>query len=198
MAEITAQMVKELREATSAGVLDCKKALTETNGDFEKAVELLRQKGFATAAKKAERETNEGIIGHYVHAGAKQAAMVELTCETDFVARNERFQQLARDLAMHIVAFRPLYVSREDVPADVVETERTTYRQQAADSGKPEQVVDRIVEGKLDKWFNEICLLEQPFVKNPDVVIQDLLVENIAALGENIKVNRFARLAIGE
>lgn len=198
MAEITAQMVKELREATSAGVLDCKKALTETNGDFEKAVELLRQKGFATAAKKAERETNEGIIGHYVHAGAKQAAMVELTCETDFVARNERFQQLARDLAMHIVAFRPLYVSREDVPADVVETERTIYRQQAADSGKPEQVVDRIVEGKLDKWFNEICLLEQPFVKNPDVVIQDLLVENIAALGENIKVNRFARLAIGE
>lgn len=198
MAEITAQMVKELREATSAGVLDCKKALTETNGDFEKAVELLRQKGFATAAKKAERETNEGIIGHYVHAGAKQAAMVELTCETDFVARNERFQQLARDLAMHIVAMRPLYVSREDVPADVVESEQAVYRQQAADSGKPDEVVNRIVEGKLDKWFNEICLLEQPFVKNPDVIIQDLLVENIATLGENIKVNRFARLAIGE
>src|SRR5690606_1054208 len=153
---------------------------------------------FATAAKKAERETNEGIIGHYVHAGAKQAAMVELTCETGFVARNERFQQLARDLAMHIVAMRPLYVSREDVPADVVESEQAVYRQQAADSGKPDEVVNRIVEGKLDKWFNEICLLEQPFVKNPDVIIQDLLVENIATLGENIKVNRFARLAIGE
>jgi elongation factor Ts len=198
MAEISAQMVKELREATNAGVLDCKKALADANGDFEKAVELLRQKGLATAAKKASRNTNEGMIGHYIHAGAKVGSLVELNCETDFVARTERFQTLARDLAMHVVASRPLYVSREDVPAEVIEREKAIYREQAADSGKPAQVVDRIVDGKLDKWFSEICLLEQPFVKNPDVTIQDLLTENIAALGENIRVNRFERLAIGE
>lgn len=198
MAEISAQMVKELREATNAGVLDCKKALADANGDFEKAVEILRQKGLATAAKKAGRTTNEGIIGHYIHAGAKVGALVELNCETDFVARTERFQTLARDLAMHVVAARPLYVSREDVPAEVIESEKSIYREQAADSGKPAQVVDRIVEGKLDKWFSEVCLLEQPFVKNPDVTIQSLLTDNIAALGENIRINRFARLAIGE
>lgn len=198
MAEITAQMVKELREATSAGVLDSKKALEETNGDFEKAVEILRKKGLATAAKKAGRDTREGTIGYYIHAGAKQAGMVELNCESDFVARTERFQQLARDLAMHVVASRPLYVSREQVPADLMESEKGIYREQMASSGKPAQVIDRIVEGKLDKWLGEICLLEQPFVKNPDVTIQDLLVDSVAALGENIRVNRFARLAIGE
>lgn len=198
MAEITTQMVKELREATSAGVLDSKKALEETNGDFEKAVEILRKKGLATAAKKASRDTNEGQIGYYVHAGAKQAGMVELNCESDFVARTERFQQLARDLAMHIVASRPLYVNREQVPAELVESEKSIYREQMATSGKPAQVIDRIVEGKLDKWLGEICLLEQPFVKNPDVTIQELLVESVAVLGENIRVNRFARLAIGE
>lgn len=198
MAEITAQMVKELREATSAGVLDSKKALEETNGDFEKAIEILRKKGLATAAKKAGRDTNEGTIGYYIHAGAKQAGMVELNCESDFVARTERFQQLARDLAMHVVASRPIYVSREQVPADLVESEKDIYRAQMASSGKPAQVIDRIVEGKLDKWLGEICLLEQPFVKNPDVSIQNLLVDSVAALGENIRVNRFARLAIGE
>ncbi|RIK53746.1 MAG: translation elongation factor Ts [Chloroflexi bacterium] len=198
MAEITAQMVKELREATSAGVLDSKKALEETNGDFEKAVEILRKKGLATAAKKASRDTNEGLIGTYVHAGAKQAGMVELNCESDFVARTERFQQLARDLAMHVVASRPLYVSRDQVPADLIESEKGIYREQMAASGKPAQVIDKIVEGKLDKWLGEVCLLEQPFVKNPDVTIQELLVESIAVLGENIRVNRFARLAIGE
>jgi elongation factor Ts len=198
MAEITAQMVKELREITNAGVLDCKKALSDTNGDFEQAVELLRKKGLATAAKKSSRDTNEGIIGHYVHAGAKMASLVELNCETDFVARTDRFQQLARDLAMHVVASRPLYVSREQVPAGAIEHEKAIYREQAANSGKPAQVVDKIAEGKLDKWLSEVCLLEQPFVKNPDMTIQDLLVESIAALGENIKVNRFERLAIGE
>lgn len=198
MAEITTQMVKELREATSAGVLDSKKALEETNGDFEKAVEILRKKGLATAAKKASRDTNEGLIGNYVHAGSKQAGMVELNCESDFVARTERFQQLARDLAMQVVASRPLYVSRDQVPANLVESEKEIYREQMAASGKPAQVIDRIVEGKLDKWLGEICLLEQPFVKNPDVTIQELLVESVAVLGENIRVNRFARLAIGE
>lgn len=198
MAEISAQMVKELREATNAGVLDCKKALTDAGGDFEAAVEILRKKGLSTAAKKSAREANEGIIGHYVHAGSKMASLVELNCETDFVARTDRFQQLARDLAMHVVASRPLYVSREDVPADTIEAEKVIYREQSANTGKPPQVIDKIVEGKLDKWLSEICLLEQPFVKNPDVTIQDLLVESVAALGENIRVGRFERMAVGE
>lgn len=198
MAEISAQMVKELREATNAGVLDCKKALSDSNGDFEAAVEILRKKGLATAAKKSSRDTNEGIIGHYIHAGAKMASLVEVNCETDFVARTERFQQLARDLAMHVVASRPLYVSRDQVPADLVESEKNIYREQMVNSGKPEQVIEKIVEGKLDKWLSEVCLLEQPFVKNPDVTIEALLVDSIAALGENIRVTRFERLAIGE
>jgi elongation factor Ts len=198
MAEISAQMVKELREATGAGVLDCKKALTESNGDFEAAVEILRKKGLSTAAKKSSRDTNEGVIGTYVHAGAKMAGMVQLNCETDFVARTDRFQQLARDIAMQVVASRPLYVSREQVPADLIEREKAIYRDQMISSGKPEQVIDKIVEGKLDKWLSEVCLLEQPFVKDPDVNIQSLLTDSVAALGENIRVTRFERLAIGE
>ena len=198
MAEISAQMVKELREATNAGVLDCKKALQEANGDFEVAVEILRKKGLSTAAKKSSRDTNEGIIGTYIHAGSKMAGMVQLNCETDFVARTDRFQQLARDIAMHVVASRPLYVTRDQVPADLVEREKAIYREQMISSGKPEQVIDKIVEGKLDKWLGEICLLDQPFVKNPDVNIQSLLTDSVAALGENIRVTRFERLAIGE
>jgi elongation factor Ts len=198
MAEITAQMVKELREATNAGVLDCKKALQDANGDFEAAIEILRKKGLSSAAKKATRDTNEGIIGTYIHAGAKMAGMVALSCETDFVARTERFQQLARDIAMHVVASRPLYITREEVPTDLVEREKTIYREQMINSGKPAQVIDKIVEGKLDKWLSEICLLDQPFVKDPDVTIQSLLTDSVAALGENIRVSRFERLAIGE
>lgn len=198
MAEISAQMVKELREATSAGILDCKKALTDANGDFENAVEILRKKGLSSAAKKSSRDTNEGMIGTYIHPGAKVAAMVELNCETDFVARTDRFQQLARDIAMHIVAARPTYVTRDQVPADVVEREKSIFREQMIASGKPEQVIDKIVEGKLDKWLSEICLLDQPFIKNPDVTIQSLLTDSVAALGENIRVNRFEHLAIGE
>ena len=198
MAEITAQMVKELREATNAGVLDCKKALSDANGDFDAAVDVLRKKGLATAAKKSSRDTNEGIVGTYVHAGAKAAAMVLLSCETDFVARTDRFQQLARDLAMHVVASRPQYVSREDVPAEVIAHEKSIFVVQSASSGKPPQVIERMVEGKLDKWLGEICLLEQPFVKNPDVTIQDLLVESVAAMGENIRIGRFERLVVGE
>ena len=198
MAEITAQMVKELREATGAGVLDCKKALDQTGGDFEKAVQILREKGLATAAKKSGRHTNEGIIGYYIHPGSRQAGMVELTCETDFVARTDRFQGLARDLAMHVVAAKPRYVSREQVPAELIESEKAIYREQMANSGKPAQVVDRVVDGKLDKWLSELCLLEQPYIKDPDVTIQSLLVDSVAALGENIRINRFARLAVGE
>jgi elongation factor Ts len=197
MAEITAQMVKELRAATNAGVYDCKNALTETDGDFEKAVEILRKKGLASAAKKASRDTKEGIIGNYVHFGSKAASLVELNCETDFVARTEQFQQLARDLAMHVVAARPLYVSREEVPADIIAREKESYSEQMADSGKPPHVIDKIVEGKLDKWYSEVCLLEQPFIKEPDRTIQDLLTDAVASLGENIRVNRFARLEIG-
>lgn len=197
MAEITATMVKELRAATNAGVLDCQKALKEVDGDFEQAVDLLRKKGLATAAKKAARDTNEGIIGNYVHAGSKVASLVEVNCETDFVARTEQFQQLAKDIAMHVVAARPLYVSREEVPETIIESEKIVFREQMADSGKPEQVLEKIIEGKLDKWLSEICLLEQAFVKNPDQTINDLLVANVAALGENIRVNKFARLEIG-
>lgn len=197
MAEITAEMVKLLREATNAGVLDCKKALTETNGDFDGAVEILRKKGLATAAKKASRDANEGLIGTYVHPGSKVASIVEVNCETDFVARTDEFQQLARDLAMHVTAARPLWVAREDVPADVVAKEREVYGEQMANSGKPAQVIERIVDGKLDKWYSEVCLLEQPFIKDPDVTIKDLLTSRVASLGENIKVRRFSRLEIG-
>lgn len=197
MAEITAEMVKHLREATNAGVLDCKKALTETNGDFDAAVEILRKKGLATAAKKASRDANEGLIGSYVHPGSKVASIVEVNCETDFVARTDEFQQLARDLAMHVTAARPLWVSREDVPADAIAKEREVYTEQMANSGKPAQVIERIVEGKLDKWFSEVCLLEQAFIKDPDISIKDLLTNRIASLGENIKVRRFSRFEIG-
>lgn len=198
MAEISAQLVKELREATSAGILDCKKALTEVNGDFDLAVEILRKKGLSSAAKKASRETNEGIVGHYIHAGSKMASLVEVNCETDFVARTEQFQALARDLAMHVVAANPTYLRREDVPADIVAREKEIYKEQMANSGKPASVLEKISEGKLDKWFSEVCLLEQAFIKNPDTTIQALLTDAIAKLGENIKVNRFARIAIGE
>lgn len=198
MAEISAQLVKELREATNAGILDCKKALAESNGNFDQAVEFLRKKGLASAAKKAGREANEGIVGHYIHAGSKQASLVELNCETDFVARTEEFQTLARDLAMHVVAARPIYLRREDVPADVVAREKDIYGEQMANSGKPAHVLEKIIDGKLDKWYSEVCLLEQGFVKDPDTKIQQLLTQAIAKLGENIKVNRFARIAIGE
>ncbi len=198
MAEISAQLVKELREATSAGILDCKKALTEVNGDFEQAVEILRKKGLSSAAKKASRETNEGIVGHYIHGAGKMASLVELNCETDFVARTEQFQALARDLAMHVVAANPLYLRREDVPADLVASEKAIYQEQMANSGKPASVLEKISEGKLDKWYSEVCLLEQAFIKNPDTTIQALLTQSIATLGENIKINRFARIAIGE
>lgn len=197
MAEITAEMVKRLREATNAGVLDCKKALTDSSGDFDAAAEYLRKKGLATAAKKASREANEGIIGIYVHGGSKIATLVELNCESDFVARTEQFQQLARDLAMHVTAARPQWVSREDVPAEIVDKEKEIYREQTANSGKPAQVIEKIVEGKLDKWYSDVCLMEQPFVKDPDVAIKDLLTTTIAALGENMKVRRFSRLEVG-
>ena len=197
MAEITAVMVKELRAATGAGVLDCKKALSDTDGDFEAAIEILRKKGLSAAAKKSSRATREGAIGHYIHPGAKMASLVEVGCETDFVARTEQFQALVADLAMHVVAARPEYVSREEVPADVIAHETEIFAEQAVNSGKPEHILERIVEGRVDKWLSEICLLEQPFVKDPDVTIQSMVTDQIAALGENIKINRFSRMEIG-
>jgi len=196
--EITAQMVKELRQATNAGVMDCKKALQETNGDFDKAEELIREKGFSIAAKKAGRETKEGLIGSYIHAGSKVAALVEVSCETDFVARTEQFQELAHDLAMQVVAARPLYVRSEDIPQEVLENEKEGYRAQAASLGKPERIIERIMEGKLAKYYEQVCLMDQPFIKDGDVKVGDLITAKIAELGENIVVRRFVRYELGE
>ena len=197
MATITAAMIKELRDATGAGMLDCKNALAENDGDFEKATDALRTKGLAGAAKKEGRTVQEGMIGAYIHSGAKKACLVEVNCETDFVARTDQFQELARDLAMHIVAENPQYVRREDVPEAAVEREKNIYRDQMRNEGKPEQIIDRIITGKLDKYYGETCLLEQTFIKDPDVTIADLIKQNIATLGENIVVNRFSRFSIG-
>ena len=195
---ISANTIKDLRALTGAGVLDCKKALEETNGDFDKAAEYLRQKGLAAAAKKAHREANEGLIGTYVHTGSKVAGMVEVNCETDFVARTEAFQALVKDLAMQVVAARPVYVRREDIPADVMDAKKAEFMAEMAGSGKPADIIDRIIEGKAEKYFQEMLLLEQPFIKDPSVTIGDLVTQAIAKLGENIKVRRFARLEVGE
>ncbi len=195
---ISAETIKELRALTGAGVLDCKKALDENNGDFEKAADYLRQKGLAAAAKKATREANEGLIGTYVHTGSKVAGMVEVNCETDFVARTDTFQALVKDLAMQVVAARPLYVRREDIPADVLAAKQAEFMAELAGSGKPADIVERIVAGKADKYFQETLLLEQPFIKDPSVTVGDLVTQAVAKLGENIKVRRFARLEVGE
>jgi elongation factor Ts len=191
-------MVKELRQATAAGVLDCKKALDASDGDFDKAVEYLREKGLAAAAKRAGRAASDGIIGVYVHHGSRVAAMVELNCETDFVARTEEFQTLAHDLAMQVTATQPQFLTREDVPPKVIETEKRTYRAQMADQNKPEHILDRIVEGKLKKFYQEACLLEQPFIKDDDLTVDDLIKNAIAKIGENIVLRRFVRYQIGK
>lgn len=193
--EITAQMVKDLRALTGAGVLDCRKTLEAANGNFEQAVAILREKGSAVAAKKAERETKEGLIGNYVHMGSKVAALVEVNCESDFVARTEQFQALCKDLAMQVVAARPTWVRMEDVPAETVEQLRAEAVADAA--GKPEQVVQKIVDGKLAKFYGENVLLEQPFIKDEGTKIKDLITNSIAKIGENIVVRRFARLEVG-
>jgi elongation factor Ts len=196
--DISATMVRDLREKTGAGMMDCKKALAESGGDFEKAVDYLRQKGLATAAKRAGRVASEGRIGSYIHAGGKIGVMVEVNCETDFVAKTDDFQNFAKDLSMQIAASNPLYIRREDVPAEALEKEREIYRVQARESGKPEKVIDRIVEGKLEKYYGEVCLLEQVFVKDPDIRIQDLMNGLIGKLGEKIEIRRFARFQVGE
>ncbi len=195
---ITTQMIKELRDKTNAGMMDCKKALTETDGDMEKAIDLLRQKGLAVAQKRAGRATSEGVIESYIHAGGKIGVMVEVNCETDFVAKTDAFKGFARDVAMHIAAVSPVAVRREEVPADLVEREKAIYTQQAIDSGKPEHIAEKIVSGRMEKFFAENCLLEQKFVKDPDLTIQDLLNDLVAKMGENITIRRFARFQVGE
>lgn len=194
---ITSQMVKDLRDKTGAGMMDCKKALSENSGDMEKAIDFLRQKGLAVAAKRAGRATSEGVIETYIHAGGKLGVMVELNCETDFVAKTDDFREFARDVAMHIAAANPVSLCREDVPADIVERERQIYVQQALDSGKPESIVEKMVTGKIDRYLSEICLLEQQFVKNPEKSIQDMLTEIIGKMGENVSIRRFVRFQVG-
>ncbi len=193
---ISAKMVGELRAKTGAGLMDCKKALVESGGDFDVATDILRKKGVASAAKKAGRDASEGIIESYIHLGGKVGVLVELNCETDFVAKNDAFRSLAKDIAMHIAAVSPIVVAREDVPSELVEKEREIASAQA--EGKPPQAVQKIVEGKLEKYYQTICLLEQPYVKNSDQSVKDVLTENIAKLGENLMVKRFSRFQIGE
>jgi elongation factor Ts len=196
--EVSASTVKELREKTGAGVMDCKKALADCAGDLEKAVDYLRRKGLAAAAKKMGRVAAEGLVGAYIHAGGKIGVMVELNCETDFVARTPEFQALLKDLAMQVAAASPRYIRREEVSPEELEREREIYRRQALDSGKPEKIADKIVEGKMDRFYSEVCLLEQAFIKDPDRKVADLLQDAVARLGENIQVRRFMRYQVGE
>jgi elongation factor Ts len=196
----SAQQVKELRDRTGAGVMDCKEALNASNDDMETAVEYLRKKGIASAAKKAGREAKEGVVGSYIHAGAKLGVLVEVNCESDFVARTDAFQDLVKDLAMQVAAANPSYVAREDVPGDVLEKEREIYRDQMADQKKPAQVIDKVVEGKLEKFFTESCLLEQPFIKDASgkTKVKELVATATAKTGERVVVRRFARFQVGE
>lgn len=196
--EITAAAVKELREKTGAGMMDCKKALGETGGDLDKAVDYLRQKGLAAAAKKAGRMAADGAVAAYVHPGGKIGVLVEINCETDFVARTAEFQSLLKDIAMQVAAANPRYVRREDVPAGELEREKSIYRQQALETRKPANVVDKIVDGKMERYYSEICLMEQSFIKDPDKKVSDVMNDAVARLGENIQVRRFARYHLGE
>lgn len=192
------QLIKELREKTGAGILDCQKALIETGNDIEKAIDYLRQKGLAAAANKAGRETNQGLVHAYIHMGGKIGVLIEVNCETDFVARNDEFKTFVNDLALQIAAAKPLYVKREDVPKEVIDKERSIYEAQAKEMGKPPAAWPKIVEGKLEKFYQESCLLEQAFIKDPAVTIKELLAQKIAKIGENINIRRFVRYQLGE
>ncbi len=196
--EITSEQVKILREKTGAGMMDCKKALTETGGNLEKAVDYLRKKGAATAEKRADRATNQGVVEAYIHAGGRIGAMVELNCETDFVAKTDDFKTVARDIAMQIAAMNPLYISREDVPKDVQEHELDIYRTQARNEKKPEQIIEKIAGGRLDKYFQDVCLLEQSFIKDSGRTIKDLILDLTAKTGEKVTIRRFKRFHLGE
>lgn len=196
--EITASVIKELRETTGAGMMDCKKALVETCGDMEKAIEYLREKGLASASKKASRVASEGIVDSYIHLGGRIGVLIEVNCETDFVARTDDFKCLVHDLAMQVAATNPSYVSRDDVPEEILAKEREIETKRAIEEGKPARVVDKIVDGRIEKYLEEVCLMEQKFIKDEDQKISDLIKSKIAALGENIKVARFVRFAVGE
>lgn len=196
--EVNARQVQELRQKTGAGIMDCKKALAEESGDFEKAVEYLRKKGLSAAAKKAGRIASEGAVGSYIHAGGKIGVMVEVNCETDFVGRNEDFQDFIRNVAMHIAASAPRYVTRDEVPAELVAKEREILAAQVAEEGKPANVVEKIVEGRIGKFYKDICLMEQPFVREPDKSVEQVLNEIVAKIGEKIVVRRFVRFQLGE
>ena len=198
MAEITAALVKELPERTGAGMMDCKKALTETAGDIEKAIDFLREKGLAAAAKKAGRVAAEGLVEAYIHAGGRIGVLVEVNCETDFVAKTDAFRALAKDIAMHIAAANPTYLKRDEVPMSELEHEKEVLAEQARNEGKPEKIIEKMVSGRIEKYYKEVCLLDQSFVKDPDKSISDLITESIAKIGENISIRRFSRYHLGE
>ena len=198
MAEITAALVKELRERTGAGMMDCKKALTETSGDIDKAIDFLREKGLAAAAKKAGRVAAEGLVEAYIHAGGRIGVLVEINCETDFVAKTDAFKNLAKDIAMHIAAANPTYLRRDEVPTNELEHEKEVLSEQARNEGKPEKIIEKMVSGRIEKYYKEVCLLDQDFVKDSDKTINDLITESIAKIGENISIRRFARYYFGE
>jgi len=195
---VSAELVKTLRERSGVGIMECKDALEETKGDIESAIDYLRKKGLSKAVKKADRATSEGLVASYIHAGGKIGVLVEINCETDFVARTEQFQSLVKDIAMHIAASNPLYIKRENVPLEVISKEKEIYIHQAKESGKPDNVVQKIAEGKLEKYYTEACLIEQSFVKDPDITIKEFISRKIAELGENIQVSRFVRYQLGK
>ncbi|WP_206810209.1 translation elongation factor Ts [Paradesulfitobacterium ferrireducens] len=198
MAEITAALVKELRERTGAGMMDCKKALAQTDGDMDKAIDFLREKGLAAAAKKEGRVAAEGVVEAYIHGGGRIGVLVEVNCETDFVARGEEFKLFVRDIALQIAAANPQYLNKEDVPAEVLQHERDILRAQALNEGKPEKIVEKMVEGRIEKYYKEVCLMEQSFIKDPDVTIKDLVLEKTSKIGERIVIRRFTRYEMGE
>ncbi|MBI4481969.1 MAG: translation elongation factor Ts [Acidobacteria bacterium] len=198
MSSISADRVKELRQLTGAGFMECKVALQEAGGDLEQAVTILRKKGLSAAAKRAGRQTSEGLVGSYLHAGGKIGVLVEVNCETDFVARTEEFKELVRAVAMHIAAMDPAYLSRDQVPAEVLNQEREIYGEQARAAGKPDAVVEKIVENRLSKFFSENCLLEQPFIKDPNLTLHQLIASKISKIGENIRIKRYARFKVGD
>ena len=197
MAEVSAAAVKELRERTGAGMMDCKKALTECNGDMAKAIDYLREKGLAAAAKKEGRIAAEGLVEAYIHGGGRIGVLVEVNCETDFVARGDEFKVLARDIGMQIAAANPLYLNKEDVPAEVLQHEKDILKAQALNEGKPEKIVEKMVEGRIEKYYKEVCLMDQPFVKDPDISVRDLILNKTAKLGERIVIRRFTRYELG-
>ncbi len=196
--QISKDLIRELRNKTGAGVMDCKQALLEAGGDIQKAQDILREKGSVVAIKRSARETQEGLVSSYVHSGNKLGVLLEINCETDFVAKTSEFSQLAKELAMQIAAMDPLWIKPEDVPKKVIEKEKEIYKKQSQESGKPEKVIEKIAQGRLEKYFTQVCLLEQPYIKDPKLKVKDLITESITKLGENIKVGRFTRLKVGE